>query len=77
MTGWNMPPGVNENDIPGNRPEDAAWERFIEALGDAVVDPWDDSTEIRACLEAAYQAAYDTGWVEGQAEMELNRALNP
>ena len=22
MTGWNMPPGVNESDIPGNRPED-------------------------------------------------------
>jgi len=22
MTGWNLPPGVNVSDIPGNRPED-------------------------------------------------------
>lgn len=22
MTGWNLPPGCNVNDIPGNRPED-------------------------------------------------------
>lgn len=31
MTGWNMPPGANVSDIPGNRPEDLLdewlWER--------------------------------------------------
>jgi hypothetical protein len=27
MTGWNLPPGVNVSDIPGNRPEDEIWEK--------------------------------------------------
>ena len=26
----NYPPGVQESDIPGSRPEDAAWEKLIE-----------------------------------------------
>lgn len=27
---WNLPPGVRECDIPGNRPEDEAWDAFYE-----------------------------------------------
>src|SRR5262245_66174836 len=34
MTGWNMPPGVNEWDIPGNRPEDVMEERFWSEFED-------------------------------------------
>jgi len=30
MTGSNLPPGCSLDSIPGNRPEDAAWERFID-----------------------------------------------
>ena len=30
--GWHYPPGVTESMIPGNRPEDAAWERFLESV---------------------------------------------
>ena len=30
MTGWNLPPGVNECDIPGNRPIDILWEKEAE-----------------------------------------------
>lgn len=28
----NLPPGVTESMIPGNRPEDVEWERFLEDL---------------------------------------------
>ena len=28
----NFPPGVTVNMIPGNRPEDEAWERWVESL---------------------------------------------
>jgi hypothetical protein len=28
----NLPPGVSDNMIPGNRAEDEAWERFHEKL---------------------------------------------
>lgn len=27
--GWNLPPGVGPRDLPGNRPEDEAWERLL------------------------------------------------
>jgi len=34
--GWDLPPGVSINDIPGNRPEDEAeelfWEEFAKKL---------------------------------------------
>lgn len=32
----NLPPGVTDGMIPGNRPEDAAQERFMEKLGEAL-----------------------------------------
>jgi hypothetical protein len=32
MTGWNLPPGVTEGMLPGNRPADEAAERLHEAL---------------------------------------------
>jgi hypothetical protein len=30
MVSSNLPPGVRESDIPGNRPEDLGWEMFEE-----------------------------------------------
>jgi len=32
----NLPPGVTESMIPGNRPEDAEWERFHDAIDDDI-----------------------------------------
>jgi len=34
--GWDLPPGVSESDIPGNRKDDERWERMIEDLELAV-----------------------------------------
>ena len=28
MTGYNLPPGVSDSDLPGNRPEDEAWDEY-------------------------------------------------
>ena len=30
--GWDLPPGVSPSDIPGNRPEDEAWEKIENAF---------------------------------------------
>lgn len=30
--GWDLPPGVTSSMIPGNRPEDVAWERTREKV---------------------------------------------
>ena len=29
-TGWNLPPGCNVSDLPGERPEDVAWCHYWE-----------------------------------------------
>ena len=34
MFGWELPPGVSVNDIPGNRPEDGEWEAICEKFFD-------------------------------------------
>jgi len=34
----NLPPGVTEGMIPGNRPEDAEWEEFYEKLPEMLED---------------------------------------
>jgi hypothetical protein len=38
MTGWNLPPGVNVRDLPGNTPEDEAMEARTEAIYDELLD---------------------------------------
>ena len=41
--GSNLPPGVRDCDIPGNRPEDAEWERVHEGIdADAVAERMSD-----------------------------------
>lgn len=30
MTGWNLPPGCSESDIPGNRAIDVAWDEWFD-----------------------------------------------
>lgn len=32
--GWDLPPGVRASDIPGNRPEDEAWENIYNNFWD-------------------------------------------
>ena len=53
----NLPPGVTESMIPGNRPEDEAWETFLETvdekLGDTEPEAWYAILEMGL---AAYEA---------------------
>lgn len=34
LFGWDLPPGVRVSDIPGNRPEDDAWESIYDEFWD-------------------------------------------
>lgn len=38
MTGFNLPPGCNVSDIPGNRPEDLAEEAFWETVDERFIE---------------------------------------
>ena len=42
MSGFNMPPGVSPSDIPGNRPEDEAFD-LLCALASHIVAMADDA----------------------------------
>ena len=30
LFGWDLPPGCNVSDIPGNRSEDEAWDKILD-----------------------------------------------
>ena len=58
--GWDLPPGVNVSDIPGNRPEDAAWEIILDKLGEHL-----KTDEARGALvKLAYQSVHGLELVE-------------
>ena len=45
-SGWNLPPGCFESDLPGNRPEDAAFEAFLDTDAfAAVADSGEEAVE--------------------------------
>lgn len=41
MSDFNMPPGCSESHIPGNRPEDTAWEDLLEEIGQTAITAYD------------------------------------
>jgi hypothetical protein len=47
MTGWNMPPGCNVSDIPGNRPEDGAGEEFEEKFFDKAAEIFGEIDDVK------------------------------
>lgn len=48
MSGWNLPPGCRDSDLPGNGPEGAAWDEFVDS--DAFPDT-DDEDEIEEAFQ--------------------------
>jgi len=43
--GYNLPPGVTESMLPGNTPEDRAWDELIDQMfidvAEMAITPWD------------------------------------
>jgi hypothetical protein len=74
MTPSNLPPGVTEGMIPGNRPEDEADEAFFDALSARSValgfDLPDDG-QFEDALRAARDLGYDVGHDDGRAEEQM------
>lgn len=71
MTGYNLPPGVNVSDIPGNRPEDLAeeawWDKLIElAPDDHLPADWWEDEGICALVGIVRDLAYTQGYKQGR-----------
>lgn len=84
----NLPPGVSEGMIPGNRPEDIEEEQFFHALErklagineepsalDRVPDDAWDSEWFATAVLAARDLGYRTGWDERKAEEQIEQAM--
>ena len=71
----NMPPGVSENDIPGNRPEDVKFELAVEELTN--YEPEFAVRVLRGVMplfeaveKDAYKEGYEAGMMRVQGEWE-------
>jgi hypothetical protein len=78
----NLPPGVTESMIPGNRPEDLAEEAFWDALftklleagfTQSAIDAIDEQTSPLSwkAIEIARDLGHAAGYNDGKAEAEL------
>jgi hypothetical protein len=80
MTGYNLPPGVSEWMIPGNRPEDAAYEAWAESVlekaeefkvGPLWMEDLIDGAEATwKLLEWVKDDGEKRGWDDARAEVE-------
>jgi hypothetical protein len=68
MTGFNLPPGCNVSDIPGNRPEDEEIEVIFDAIYDHLPEdmPDDDKESLAKWIMARMADSYDAGYKHGQ-----------
>lgn len=75
MSGWNLPPGVTERMLPGNRPEDEAeeawWEAFYDRSREVMADEEFERLDSDGRLTRLIEIARDMGHDEGRkAERE-------
>lgn len=80
MTGFNLPPGVSVNMIPGNRPEDLADEAFWEKLYELAHKESGNHTELdnmmdNDTVQLLVQKARELGYIEGTNDEKMNQDL--
>lgn len=80
----NLPPGVSDSDIPGNRPEDLRYESLWETIYNKaeeleipleVFDNTDNGPKLVDLIDWAYAEAYREGYEDGSADVEYEYAL--
>ena len=75
----NLPPGVSENMIPGNRPEDLEYEHFWDTLIDRVGDLsgapsfWYEQDWLITVVDMAAELSYDKGMADGRMEEQMSQ----
>lgn len=77
----NLPPGVSENMIPGNRPEDIEEEAFWDALlekspDDLLPEEWWEDEGIVKLVRLTRDMAYTAGLNDGRLEEQMAQALS-
>lgn len=70
MTGWNLPPGVNISDIPGNRPEDEIWEKEVDKFCSNCLQNAECNGSIEDCERSKEFSKYFEVLLDEGEEME-------
>lgn len=78
MGSSNLPPGVSESSIPGNRPEDEWADKFWNAIAfpssmHEMMDPEHAADAVNEYLRLI-AVAYGLGFNDGQVEAEIDQA---
>ena len=79
MTGWNLPPGCNVSDIPGNSPEDEKWEAILNVFWEKIRTPeldkavTDASDEVCNLLNEAIEYGIEVGTNQANFAAEENK----
>lgn len=71
--GWDLPPGCSVSDIPGNRPEDEAWEKVINDFWDEkrfTKEEWAISENLDDVINGIIEKAIDYGMELGRKEQK-------
>lgn len=75
--GWSLPPGCRDSDIPGNSPEDVAWDAACEKAGEEFDELSDEEREDAGdeskWIEARAAALIEE-WAEAKADAKLDAA---
>ena len=71
LFGWDLPPGVNASDIPGNRPEDEEWERIEEDFYDGLSMPDVAIVDTTAGIGGIITKAIDYGMTVAREKQKL------
>jgi hypothetical protein len=67
-----LPPGVEDSDIPGNRPEDIEWEELLEWISIEASKRSIPPGKIKECLEK-FMNQYITGRSIKRCKSKMNR----
>ena len=67
----NLPPGVTPSMIPGDRPEDVAWEKMLEWIDTMAQFMIVEPEEIKQVLTQHYSKK--KGWLRFMIELKKNR----
>lgn len=74
MTGWNLPPGCNVSDLPGNSPEDERVEALMDKIYDCLsaVEAMDEIREkVAQELFKLCEDSYQEGYFQGAADERM------
>lgn len=78
MTGWNLPPGCNVSDIPGNRPGDDAAEAVYDHLFNILETKVPDEVinSLGEWVEGLVNQARQDGYQDAQVDRAMEDQVN-